>query len=99
LMVWFETLTLFLKEYSPSQEILEEVYGNFKAYFPITLPRASQTKITPEQLKLQLRQCFSSNNRLAGLAFPYLVGKLDQGDGVTVNVKVFFIMCCFALSR
>lgn len=88
LMVWFEILKIFMQEFSPSQEILEEVYGNFKAYFPITLPRSSQTKITPEQLKLQLRQCFSSTHRLAGLAFPFLVGKLDQGDGVTVNVKV-----------
>ncbi|KAI9167519.1 MMS19 nucleotide excision repair protein [Paramyrothecium foliicola] len=88
LMVWFEILRIFLQEFSPSQEILEEVYGNFKAYFPITLPRTSQSAITPEELKLQLRNCFSSNQRLAPLVFPFLVGKLDQGDGVTVNVKV-----------
>jgi DNA repair/transcription protein MET18/MMS19 len=88
LMVWFDILRMFLQEFSPSQEIIEEVYGNFKAYFPITLPRTSQTAITPDELKLQLRKCFSSTNRLAPVAIPFLVGKLDQGDGVTVNVKV-----------
>lgn len=88
LMAWFDILRFFSAEYPSSQEILEEVYGAFKAYFPITLPRASQSGLTPEKLKLQLRKCFSSNGRLATLAFPFLLGKLDQGDGVTVNVKV-----------
>jgi DNA repair/transcription protein MET18/MMS19 len=88
LMVWFDILAFFLREYSPSQEMIEEVYGTFKAYFPITLPRTSQSGITPEELKLQLRKCFTSNYALAPLAFPFLLGKLDQGDGVTVNVKV-----------
>ncbi|OAA38624.1 Armadillo-type fold protein [Metarhizium rileyi] len=88
LMVWFDILRLFLSGYSPSKETLEEVYGTFKAYFPITLPRTAQSGVTPEQLKLQLRQCFSSSHRLASLSIPFLIGKLDQGDGVTVNVKV-----------
>ncbi|VUC34904.1 unnamed protein product [Clonostachys rosea] len=88
LMVWFEILTYFLREYSPSKEILEEVYNTFKAYFPISLPRTSPTGITPDQLKLSLRACFSSNKDLAPLTFPFLLGKLDQGDGVTANVKL-----------
>ena len=88
LIVWFDILSFFLKEYSPSQEMMEEVYGTFKAYFPITLPRTSQSGITPEELKLQLRQCFTSNQTLAPQVFPFLLGKLDQGEGVTVNVKV-----------
>lgn len=88
LMVWFEILTYFLREYSPSKEILEEVYNTFKAYFPISLPRTSPTGITPEQLKLSLRTCFSSNKDLAPHTFPFLLGKLDQGDGVTANVKL-----------
>lgn len=88
LMVWFDILAFFLQEYWPSKEMTEEVYGAFKAYFPITLPRTSQSGITPEELKLQLRKCFTSNQSLAPLTFPFLLGKLDQGDGVTVNVKV-----------
>lgn len=88
LMVWFDILRFFSAEFSCSHEILEEVYGAFKAYFPITLPRTSQSGLTPEELKLQLRKCFSSNGRLANVALPFLLGKLDQGDGVTVNVKV-----------
>ncbi|KAI8715393.1 MMS19 nucleotide excision repair protein [Fusarium sp. LHS14.1] len=88
LMVWFDILRIFLSEYSPSKEVLEEVYGAFKPYFPISLPRASQVSITPEDLKLQLRKCFSSTHLLADHVFPFLLGKLDQGDAVTVNVKV-----------
>jgi DNA repair/transcription protein MET18/MMS19 len=88
LMVWFDMLRHFLAEFSSSKEMLEEVYGNFKAYFPITLPRTAQSGVTPEELKSQLRKCFSSTARLASLALPFLIGKLDQGDGVTVNVKV-----------
>ncbi|PNY29196.1 DNA repair/transcription protein mms19 [Tolypocladium capitatum] len=88
LMVWFDILRFFMMEYSPSQEMLEEVYGSFKAYFPITLPRASQSIVTADELKLQLRKCFCATDRLAPLALPFLIGKLDQGDGVTVNVKV-----------
>lgn len=88
LMVWLDTLRFFLAEYDPPQEMLEEVYGTFKAYFPITLPRASQSGVTPDELKHQLRRCFSSNDRLAPLALPFLLGKLDQGDGIITNVKV-----------
>ncbi|KAJ3523898.1 hypothetical protein NM208_g12272 [Fusarium decemcellulare] len=88
LMVWFDILRIFLAEYSPSKEVLEEVYAAFKPYFPISLPRASQVSITPEDLKLQLRKCFSASHLLADHVFPFLLGKLDQGDAVTVNVKV-----------
>lgn len=88
LMVWFDILRLFTSGYSPSKEALEEVYNAFKAYFPITLPRTAQSGVTPEELKLQLRKCFSSTHYLAHLSLPFLIGKLDQGDGVTVNVKV-----------
>ncbi|CAM1503030.1 Fc.00g078060.m01.CDS01 [Cosmosporella sp. VM-42] len=88
LMAWFDILKIFLVNFSPSKEVLEEVYGNFKQYFPIALPRASQTGVTPEELKLQLRMCFSATYQLADKALPFLLGKLDQGEGVTVNVKV-----------
>ncbi|KAF9761770.1 hypothetical protein IL306_003673 [Fusarium sp. DS 682] len=88
LMVWFDIMRLFMSEYTVSQDVLEEVYGVFKPYFPISLPRASQVSITPEDLKLQLRKCFSANHLLANKVFPFLLGKLDQGDAVTVNVKL-----------
>ncbi|KAH7263172.1 Dos2-interacting transcription regulator of RNA-Pol-II-domain-containing protein [Fusarium tricinctum] len=88
LMVWFDILRLFMAEYTVSQDVLEEAYGVFKPYFPISLPRASQVSITPEELKLQLRQCFSANHLLADKVFTFLLGKLDQGDAVTVNVKI-----------
>ena len=88
LLVWFDVLRRFLSDYEPSSQIIEEVYNTFKAYFPITLPRASQSGITPEELKQALRSCFTSNYQLAPHTFPFLVGKLDQGEGVTVNVKV-----------
>ncbi|KAL6871905.1 Dos2-interacting transcription regulator of RNA-Pol-II domain-containing protein [Trichoderma novae-zelandiae] len=88
LIVWFDILRIFLQQYEPSQDVLEAVFGAFKAYYPITLPRLTQSGITPENLKSQLRKCFSSTYRLAPLALPFLIGKLDQGDGVTVNVKV-----------
>ncbi|KAG5952741.1 hypothetical protein E4U53_000011 [Claviceps sorghi] len=88
LIVWFDILREFSTGYLPSKETLEGVYNAFKAYFPITLPRTAQSGVTPEELKLQLRKCFSSTDHLASLSLPFLIGKLDQGDGVTVNVKV-----------
>ncbi|RDA93845.1 hypothetical protein CP533_6391 [Ophiocordyceps camponoti-saundersi (nom. inval.)] len=88
LMIWLDTLRFLAAEYSPSQDILDDIYGAFKVYFPITLPRGSQSGLTPEELKLQLRRCFSSTGRLAPNTLPFLLEKLDQGDGVTVNVKI-----------
>ncbi|ATY62031.1 HEAT repeat containing [Cordyceps militaris] len=88
LLVWFDILHTYMLQYSPEKDVLEHVYGSFKAYFPITLPRTAQSKVTPEELKSQLRKCFSAHHALADSTIPFLVGKLDQGDGVTVNVKV-----------
>lgn len=96
LMVWFDILYLLLSGYPLSKETLEEAFGAFKAYFPITLPRAAQSGVTTEELKSQLRRSFSSTHQLASLALPFLIGKLDQGDGVTVNVKVSCSFVCQA---
>ncbi|KAK4230751.1 MMS19 nucleotide excision repair protein [Podospora fimiseda] len=89
LMIWFRILATLLKDYSPSSEVTEEIFKTFSAYFPITL-RASATPIgiTAEDLKEALRGCFSAHQRLAALSFPFLMQKLDQGDAVTVAVKV-----------
>ncbi|KAJ2966306.1 hypothetical protein NQ176_g10211 [Zarea fungicola] len=88
LLVWFDILYIYMLQYAPEKDVLEQVYSSFKAYFPITLPRTAQSKVTPDELKSQLRKCFSAHRALADNTIPFLVGKLDQGDGVTVNVKV-----------
>lgn len=88
LLVWFDIQRHFLTEDVASKEILEEVYNIFKAYFPITLPRIAQSNVTPDELKMALRRCFSANQKLAHLTIPFLIGKMDQGASVTVNVKV-----------
>ncbi|KAK5655454.1 hypothetical protein OQA88_5725 [Cercophora sp. LCS_1] len=89
LMVWFKIIKLLLADYSPSTEVTEEIFKAFSAYFPISL-RSSATPIgiTAEDLKGAVRECFSAHQRVAGFAFPFLIQKLDQGDAVTVAVKV-----------
>ncbi|OTB06556.1 hypothetical protein M426DRAFT_318952 [Hypoxylon sp. CI-4A] len=89
LMKWFETLKVFLQNFSPSEDVTSEVFKTFSAYFPISL-RASTTPtgITADDLKAALRSCFSAHYRVAGHAIPYLINKLDQGDAVTVAVRV-----------
>ncbi|KAK4153940.1 Dos2-interacting transcription regulator of RNA-Pol-II-domain-containing protein [Chaetomidium leptoderma] len=89
LMIWFKIMALLLTDYDPSPEVTEEVFKVFSAYFPISL-RSSATPIgiSAEDLKEALRSCFSAHQRVASLAFPFLIQKLDQGDAVTVAVKL-----------
>ncbi|KAF9876473.1 DNA repair transcription protein [Colletotrichum karsti] len=89
LMIWFKILKAFLADFSPVQEVVDEIFSIFSAYFPISL-RTSQhpSGITADDLKSALRECFSAHHRVASKAVPYLIGRLDQGDSVTVNVKV-----------
>jgi len=89
LMVWFKILALVLTDYDPTPEVTDEVFKVFSAYFPISL-RTSATPIgiTAEDLKEAVRSCFAAHQRVSGLAFPFLLQKLDQGDAVTVSVKV-----------
>ncbi|KAL1839835.1 hypothetical protein VTJ49DRAFT_1066 [Mycothermus thermophilus] len=89
LMVWFKTLALLASDFDPSPEVTEEIFKTFSAYFPISL-RSSATPIgiTAEDLKEAVRACFSAHQRLANHAFPFLLQKLDQGDAVSVPVKV-----------
>lgn len=93
LIKWFEVQRIFLKSFFPIQEIATEVFKAFSAYFPITL-RASATPsgITVDDLKLALRSCFAAHYRIADLAIPFLIGKLDQGEAVTVSVKVDILL-------
>ncbi|KAI0022324.1 Dos2-interacting transcription regulator of RNA-Pol-II-domain-containing protein [Xylariomycetidae sp. FL0641] len=89
LMKWFEILTYFLQNFSPPEEVTTQAFKAFSAYFPIAL-RASATPsgITADDLKSAVRSCFAAHHRVAGHAIPFLVNKLDQGDAVTVAVKV-----------
>ncbi|KAI1456872.1 Dos2-interacting transcription regulator of RNA-Pol-II-domain-containing protein [Annulohypoxylon moriforme] len=89
LMKWFKTLQVFLQNFSPSEDVTSEVFKTFSAYFPISLrATAVPSGITADDLKSAVRSCFASHHRVASLAIPYLLNKLDQGDAVTVAVKV-----------
>ncbi|KAJ0377374.1 hypothetical protein COL26b_004325 [Colletotrichum chrysophilum] len=94
LMIWFKILKTFLADYSPAQELVDEIFGIFSAYFPISL-RASQhpSGITADDLKSALRECFSAHHRVASKAIPYLIGRLDQGDSVTVDILKTLTAC------
>ncbi|KAK4035162.1 Dos2-interacting transcription regulator of RNA-Pol-II-domain-containing protein [Parachaetomium inaequale] len=87
LMIWFKILALLVSDYDPSPEVAEEIFKVFSAYFPISL-RSSATPIgiTAEDLKEAVRSCFSAHQRVANLAFPFLLQKLDQGDAVTLDI-------------
>ncbi|KAI1339545.1 Dos2-interacting transcription regulator of RNA-Pol-II-domain-containing protein [Xylariaceae sp. FL0016] len=89
LIKWFQILKTFLQNFSPSDDVTSEVFKTFSAYFPISL-RASATPsgVTADDLKIAVRSCFAAHQRIAKLAIPYLINKLDQGDAVTVTVKV-----------
>ncbi|ETS87328.1 hypothetical protein PFICI_01156 [Pestalotiopsis fici W106-1] len=89
LIVWFQILSLFLQNFEPADEVTDEVFKTFSAYFPITLrASAAPSGITVDDLKQTLRSCFSAHQRAARLAIPFLLNKLDQGEAVTVSVKV-----------
>ncbi|KAI1094198.1 Dos2-interacting transcription regulator of RNA-Pol-II-domain-containing protein [Rostrohypoxylon terebratum] len=89
LMKWFATLKIFLQTFSPSEDVVTEVFKTFSAYFPISLrATAAPSGITADDLKSAVRSCFSAHHRVASHAIPYLLNKLDQGGAVTVAVKV-----------
>ncbi|KAI0111584.1 Dos2-interacting transcription regulator of RNA-Pol-II-domain-containing protein [Daldinia grandis] len=89
LLKWFEILKIFLQNFSPSEDITLEVFKTFSAYFPISLrSSATPSGITADDLKGAVRSCFAAHHRVANHAIPYLINKLDQGDAVTVAVKV-----------
>ncbi|KAI0593423.1 Dos2-interacting transcription regulator of RNA-Pol-II-domain-containing protein [Biscogniauxia sp. FL1348] len=100
LIKWFATLELFLQNFSSTPEVTSEVFKTFSAYFPISL-RASATSsgVTADDLKSAVRSCFAAHHRLANLAVPFLLAKLDQGDAVTVAVKVDILLTLDACLR
>ncbi|KAM7190286.1 MMS19 nucleotide excision repair protein [Naviculisporaceae sp. PSN 640] len=89
LLVWFKILPVLAADYAPSQDITEEIFKAFSAYFPISIKSpAALIGITVEDLKEAVRNCFSAHRRLAPLVFPFLMQKLDQGDAGNAAVKV-----------
>jgi DNA repair/transcription protein MET18/MMS19 len=89
LMLWFKILATLVTDYSPSTDITEELFKTFSAYFPVSLKSSSTPiGITADDLKEAVRSCFAAHQRVAPFAFPFLMQKLDQGDAVTVAVKV-----------
>ena len=89
LMLWFKILKILITDYSPSPEVTEELFKAFSAYFPISLrTSATASGITADDLKAAVRDCFASHQCLAPHTFPFLLQKLDQGDAVTVSIKV-----------
>jgi len=89
LMLWFKIISTLAADYSPSTEVTEEIFKAFSAYFPISLKSSSTViGITADDLKEAVRNCFAAHQRAAPFAFPFLIQKLDQGDAVTVAVKV-----------
>ncbi|KAB5530501.1 Dos2-interacting transcription regulator of RNA-Pol-II-domain-containing protein [Coniochaeta sp. 2T2.1] len=93
LLVWFKIISVLVSQYSPSEEVVAEIFKAFANYFPITLRESTtQIGVTAEDLKASLRECFSSHQRLAYLAFPYLIQRLDQGDSMKVTVKNDILM-------
>lgn len=92
LMLWFSILKAFLQRFNLSPDTTTEVFKAFSAYFPISLrPSATPSVVTTENLKITLRSCFSAHSRVASLAIPFLVDKLDKVDQ-TVAVKVDILL-------
>ncbi|SPN97774.1 uncharacterized protein DNG_01287 [Cephalotrichum gorgonifer] len=89
LIRWFSIIEILLTKYSPPPELTEKMFGAYSAYFPISLRTSKHPSgITPEDLKLALRACFAADDRVASHAIPFLIQKLNQGEGVSVDVKL-----------
>lgn len=92
LHVWFEILRVFLANYQPSEDLAKNVFEQFSGYFPISLKtNPHPSGLTTDDMKEALRKCFSAHYRIAGLTIPFLLKRLNDGDGVRVNIKV---SCC-----
>lgn len=89
LIRWFSILEVVLTKYTPSPELTERIFAAYSAYFPISLRTSKHPSgITPDDLKVSLRGCFAADSRVASHAIPFLIQKLNQGEGVSVDVKV-----------
>jgi len=89
LTVWFRVIRLFLLEYAETVVGAEDVFRTYSAYFPVSMRSSTAPSgITVDDLKSALRGCFSASHLAAGKVLSFLLEKLDQGDAVSVSVKV-----------
>ncbi|KIH91262.1 DNA repair transcription protein [Sporothrix brasiliensis 5110] len=92
LLRWFAILRHVLDHYGPpalAPNVVEEVFKVASDYFPISM-RSSATAAgtTVDDLKTALRSVFSASSLAAAPVFDFLLQKMDQGDALTVSVKV-----------
>lgn len=95
LLSYLTILRRLISAYAASPDVDEELFRAFSNYFPISLNnKISSTAVTTTELKVALRACFSAHQRLASLAFPFLLGKLDISEPASrevdnVSTKVY----------
>lgn len=76
------------KEWDLSEDALILIWDSFIRYYPIKLGGRAASVPTPDELKQLLLNCFISNSRYAGHAFPRLIDLLDTNQDLSANVKV-----------
>ena len=91
LLRWFAVLRRVLERYDPplATAVAGDVFKAASDYFPISM-RSSATPAgtTVDDLKAALRGVFSASALAASSVFDFLLQKMDQGDALTVSVKV-----------
>ncbi|CAK7202715.1 hypothetical protein SEUCBS139899_005442 [Sporothrix eucalyptigena] len=92
LLRWFAILRRVLDRYGPpslTPSVSEEVFKVASDYFPISM-RSSATPAgtTVDGLKAALRGVFAASSLASAAVFDFLLQKMDQGDALTVSVKV-----------
>ncbi|EPE08222.1 dna repair transcription protein [Ophiostoma piceae UAMH 11346] len=91
LLRWFAILRRVLERYDPplATTVAGDVFKAASDYFPISM-RSSATPAgtTVDDLKAALRGVFSASSLAASSVFDFLLQKMDQGDALTVSVKV-----------
>ncbi|ERT00317.1 hypothetical protein HMPREF1624_03688 [Sporothrix schenckii ATCC 58251] len=92
LLRWFAILRHVLDHYGPpalAPNVVEEVFKVASDYFPISM-RSSATAAgtTVDDLKTALRGVFAASSLASTPVFDFLLQKMDQGDALTVSVKV-----------
>ena len=92
LLRWFAILRRMLDRYGPpalAPAVAEEVFKVASDYFPISMrSSATPTGTTVDDLKAALRGVFAASSQAATPVFDFLLQKMDQGDALTVSVKV-----------
>jgi DNA repair/transcription protein MET18/MMS19 len=99
LLKYFPILRRFISDFDQSGGVTEEIFSGFSAYFPISLRASTHPSgVTAVELKAALRACFAVDDIVSKLAIPFLIQRLDQGDAVSVSVKVSYSTILFSPS-